>query len=101
MILSLLHMIGLLGTSNSLVWGIDECVNTHHLIPIFRHKNDQKHPNVPNYTADILGVCFYVFQVQRIENRAKPGIFGIDSTTFVHLVKSRRSQSQPRDTALE
>ena len=38
LILSLLYMIGLLGTFNSLVWGIDECLNTHHFIPIIDTK---------------------------------------------------------------
>ena len=68
---SLLYMIGLLGTSNCLVWGIDEWPFTHHFRPekpTKMTKNTQKWPyNVTN----ILGMCFCVFQVQMDWKRVK------------------------------
>ena len=45
----------LLGTSNSLVWGIDECVNTHHFwsnLNCKTFKNTQKCIKILKYPRD-------------------------------------------------
>ena len=45
----------MLGTSNSLVWGIDECLNTHHFCSFYTTKtfeNTQESPKIPKIILD-------------------------------------------------
>ena len=62
LIISLLHMIGLLGTSNSLVWGIDECVNTHHFFHIWATETVKNTLKSLKMYKNIIWLCFYKFQ---------------------------------------
>ena len=98
---SLLYMIGLLGTSNSSVWGIWYVSFYTYLLPILDRKNDQKHPNRTNYIANILGLCFMSFRYKRIENGAKMVIFWWVVMTFSRVSRPRRSQKYFRSTLLE
>jgi hypothetical protein len=77
----------LLGASNSLVWGIDECLNTHHFIPIWTAKTI-KNAQICHIILQIFLIVFlYVSGTKGLktdENRAK----------FAQLAKSVPKQSE-------
>ena len=52
-------MIGLLGTSNSLVCGIDEYANTHHFMPTLTRKNAKNGQMQYTYPWFCVFMCFW------------------------------------------
>ena len=96
LILSLLYMIGLLGTSNSLVWGIDECVNTHHFTPI----KDTKMTKNTQYILQISLVCVLCVSGTKGLKTKRKRVFldRLDNNCTFDQVKTKdkvKSQIQP------
>ena len=96
-------MIGLLGTSNSLVWGIDECVNTHHFIPIKDTKMTKNTQIYCRYPWFCVFMCFRYKGLKTWQIWTKPSlewkraqkaeagkyIFHVD------LIQAQESQNSP------
>ena len=59
----------LLGTSNSLVWGIDECSNTHHFLSYLNCKTNKNTQKCIKNTKNISGLCFMCFRCNMSENK--------------------------------
>lgn len=50
-------------------------LNTHHFIPIWTHKNNQKHTNDSQNVTNSSQCVLYVIQVQKIEKQVKTDKF--------------------------
>jgi hypothetical protein len=61
----------LLGTSNTQVWGIDECVNTHHFYRILTAKTRENTQECIKIIKISQRSCFICFKCKMIENKRK------------------------------
>ena len=81
----------LLGTSNSLVWGIDECVNSHHFYRIWTaktSKNTQKCIKIQKISQDCVLYVSNVKCLKTDEKRTKFAKLAVSVPQLSKIVKT-------------